>query len=134
MNRRRITLLLTLLAVETVLIAWCINKRIGRPTPPRLPADGMVDVETARDFQRLWSLAENPERGDWLALGQAFAVYGFFPQADQCLQQAIQLEPESANNWFWSGLVLNRLGQTTRSTRQLIQAARLDPMESLRYE
>jgi tetratricopeptide (TPR) repeat protein len=128
MNRRRITLLLTVLAIETVLIAWCINKRIGRPTPPRLPADGMVDAETARDFQRLWILAENPGRGDWLALGQAFAVYGFFPQADQCLKQAIQLEPDSANNWFWSGLVLNRLGQTTRSTRQLIQAARLDPV------
>jgi hypothetical protein len=30
MNRRRITLLLTQLAIETVLIACCTNKRIGR--------------------------------------------------------------------------------------------------------
>ena len=126
MRRSRIILLIVLLGIDVAVFGWCIFERTSRPAPPRPPAAGMVDAETARDFRRLWVLAENPGPGDLLALGQAYAVYGFFPEADQCLEQAITLRPESAANWFWSGLVLNRLGQTARSTERLLEAARLD--------
>jgi len=135
MRRRRLILLIVLLGIDVVVFGWCILERTGRPAPPRPPAKGMVDSETARDFQRLWVLAENPGPGDLLALGQAYAVYGFFPEADQCLERAIALEPPSADNLFWSGLVLNRLGQTARSTERLLEAARLDPdrVDECRY-
>jgi len=135
MRRPRIILLIVLLGIDVGVFGWCISERTGRPAPPPPPAAGMVDAETARDFQRLWVLANSPGPGDLLALGQAYAVYGIFPEADQCLEQTIALRPESADNWFWSGLVLNRLGQTTRSTERLLEAARLDPdrVDECRY-
>ncbi len=135
MRRRRLILLTVLLGIDVVFFGWCILERTSRPAPPRPPAEGIVDSETARDFQRLWVLAENPGPADMLALGQAYAVYGFFPEADQCLERAIALRPEAAANWFWSGLVLNRLGQTARSTERLLEAARLDPdrVDECRY-
>ncbi len=125
MNRLRLGLTV-LLVVEVTACGTAIVGHMNRPVPPRPPVARMVDAETAGHFEDLWKQFENPQRGDWLMLGQAFSVYGFFPEADQCLRQATQVEPQSADNWFWRGLVQNRLGQTSESTSQLRRASQLD--------
>ena len=58
--------------------------------------------------------------------GDGIYAMGFFPEADRCLGRATQLAPQSADTLFWSGLVLNRLGQTSRSTEHLTRVAGLD--------
>jgi len=128
MSRLHSKLLLTVvLVIESVVSGWAVSGKLSRPVPPRPPVALLVDTETARDFRKLRAAADTPgQSDDWLALGQAFAVYGFFPEADRCLGRATQLDPQSANNLFWWGLVLNRLGQTTRSTAQLSPVAGLD--------
>ena len=99
MNRLRLGLTV-LLVVEVTACGTAIVGHMNRPVPPRPPVARMVDAETAGHFEDLWKQFENPQRGDWLMLGQAFSVYGFFPEADQCLRQATQVEPQSADNWF----------------------------------
>jgi tetratricopeptide (TPR) repeat protein len=120
-------LLVIVLGIETVVSGWAIVGQLRRPAPPHPPVASLVDAETSRHFRELWSAADTSgQSDDWLALGQAFAVYGFFPEAERCLGQARQLAPHSVDTLFWSGLVMNRLGQTTRSTKHLSEAARRD--------
>ena len=125
MNRLRLGLTVLLMA-EVAACGTAIVGHMNRPVPPRPPVARIVDAETARHFEELWQQFDNPQPGDWLMLGQAFSVFGFFPEADQCLRQATQVEPQSADNWFWRGLVQNRLGQTSESTSQLGRASQLD--------
>ena len=128
MSRLRPKLLLLIaLGIEAVVFGQAIYEQLSRPAPPRPPVELLVDTETAADFRKLWTAADAAGQSeDWLALGQAFAVYGFFPEADRCLGRARQLAPQSVDTLFWSGLVLNRLGQTTRSTEHLSRVAGLD--------
>lgn len=121
-------LLIIVLGIEAIVLGSIVFNRLGRPAPPRPPVALLVDTETAQHFEKLWTAADvSGQSNDWQTLGQAFAVYGFFPEASQCLARAAELDDRSADNLFWRGLVLNRLGQTTRSTRQLAPAAQLDP-------
>ena len=128
MSRLRPKLLLIIaLGIEAVVFGWAIYGQLSRPAPPHPPVALLVDTETAEDFRKLWAAADASGLSeDWLTLGQAFAVYGFFPEADRCLGRATQLAPQSADTLFWSGLVLNRLGQTSRSTEHLTRVAGLD--------
>ena len=128
MNRLRPKLLLIIaLGIEAVVFGQAVYEQLSRPAPPRPPVELLVDTETAADFRKLWTAADAAGQSeDWLALGQAFAVYGFFPEAERCLGRARQLAPQSVDTLFWSGLVMNRLGQTTRSTKHLSEAARRD--------
>ena len=120
-------LLVIVLGIETVVSGWALVGPLRRPAPPHPPVASLVDAETSRHFRELWSAADTSgQSDDWLALGQAFAVYGFFPEAERCLGQARQLAPHSVDTLFWSGLVMNRLGQTPRSTKHLSEAARRD--------
>ena len=119
--------LVILLAAEAALLGTSLGRRLARPAPPRPQLARLVDSWTARSFEeRLQPQAGQDRPEAWLELGQACAVYGFFPEADLCLGRAAELDPDSFDNWFWWGLVLNRLGRTTESTERLTRAIELN--------
>ena len=123
MTKRATTLLKIVLAIEFIGLGAVISSRLLRPQPPWPRVAELVDTATADDFVQLREQAASTDQpGAWLALGQAYSVHGFFPEADLCLGRAAALDPGTPDHWFWWGVTLNRLGLTRGSSEKLQMA------------
>lgn len=121
MTRTR-RLLTWILVIELLVTSGLAIRRTSRPTPPRVEAGQLVDSITDDDFRRLEQAARDGSGPEWRELATAYAVYGFFPDAEACCRHAAQLRPSSFEIQYLWGIVLNRLGRTGESNDRLQRA------------
>ncbi|MFP6768140.1 MAG: tetratricopeptide repeat protein [Planctomycetaceae bacterium] len=120
MRTRR--LLTWILILELVVTGGLVIRRTSRSDPPRIDAEQLVDSITDDDFRRLEDAARDGGGREWRELATAYAVYGFFPDAEACCRHAAQLDPSSFEIHYLWGIVLNRLGRMAESNDRLQRA------------
>ena len=104
-----VRLLMVLLAVELGYCGYLIADRMARPLPV-LPAAENIDSRLMTDFQELARQAESGSSKEWVRLGQAFLGQGFYSYAENCFQQARQMDPHDVLAQASYAFCLDRTG------------------------
>ena len=112
-----VRLLMVLLAVELGYCGYLIADRMARPLPV-LPAAENIDSRLMTDFQELARQAESGSNKEWVRLGQAFLGQGFYSYAENCFQQARQMDPHDVLAQASYAFCLDRTGRMQASTRE----------------
>ncbi len=125
-----VRLLLILLVVELGFCGYMVTQRLSRPVPV-FPAFELSDSLLKEDLLALAQEAEKGGSREWINLGEAFLGQGFYSYAENCFQQAIKLDPQSALAQASYAFCLERTGQTQKSTREYHKLSELKPARSL---
>jgi len=121
----RVTLPAVLIALELLAGGAAIGWRLSRPTPPEVNWS-RLDPATAEDLQELRSRVGRSS-ANWLQLGEAYLAFGFLPEAEATLAEALSLEPDSFDIRYARGYTLQRLGRLDEAIDQLQLAAQVAP-------
>jgi tetratricopeptide (TPR) repeat protein len=115
---RRDWVLVALIVCELAAGSVFYALRRARPVPPAADLSGIDPLGAAevRDLVENCRAAE-----DWARLGEAYTVYGFFPEAEACYRQAAEIEP-TAPRAFAAAFALERLGRTGEANTEYERA------------
>ncbi len=117
-------LLVLLVLAELVGTGVFIGWHGSRPSPPT-PDLSRLPLSTAADLKRLQEAARTARPDAWRELGEAFLAYGYFVEAEVCLQHAATRDSNNfaaAYGWAYS---LDRMGRTREAHHRFQVAARL---------
>lgn len=110
------------LAIEITGAAVFIVTWLREPIPPR-PDLSHYHPATSDEIRSLENeVLGNGRAENWLALGRMYLYFGLFPEAEYCCQQAAYLDANSFAAFYWWGVALNQLGETSQAIEQFRHA------------
>ncbi|MBD3675734.1 MAG: tetratricopeptide repeat protein [Planctomycetaceae bacterium] len=111
---RIVVLLWFVLLVESFVCGRAVWQRANRVEPPSV-ALSELDLDTARELQKLQQDTEFGSAENWKHLAEAYLGEGYFPQAEQTFQQAISLNPADEQALYGQAFCLERMGRMERA-------------------
>lgn len=117
-----VRVLLIVIAAELILGIYWVGQRAVRPAPPSVDLS-RLDPLTTEDLTELQNAARDGGARQWRELGEAYLGNGYYQAAEQCLHQAVQLDPRDIQSAYARGFCLERMGQTSEAIQVLQQVA-----------
>ena len=116
-------MLAVVIAIELAVGGYHVIQRLSHPGPPLADLSGLDPVAT-EELRALTAHCETTEQ--WRKLGEAYLSLGFYPEAEACLRQASQLDPNGADLAFKHAFALERIGKLEDANGKYEAAARLN--------
>ena len=117
--------LVVVVAAELAVGFVLLRSRPGRVEPP-LADLTLLDAVTAAEIRSLHqAVIRDASPGGWRRLGEAYAAFGYFPEAEACCRRAVELDPNSFAAHDWHGVALNQVGRTEDAIEAFERAAAL---------
>lgn len=120
---RMLTRLLQMcIAIEILVSVFFVVAWLRDPVPSRSDL-AHFHPATADEIRLLEeSVRENGTADNWLTLGKAYLATGFFPHGEYCCDQAARNDTASFEAFYWWGVALNQLGETSQAIEKFRQA------------
>ncbi len=108
--------------IEMIGAAVFIVVWLREPIPPR-PDLSHYHSATSDEIRALEEKVFDEGTADnWLALGKMYLLFGLFPEAEYSCRQAARLDSNSFAAFYWWGVALNQIGQTSQAIEKFRQA------------
>jgi tetratricopeptide (TPR) repeat protein len=117
-------------ATAQALLAWCLTLRVAQGWVGSMEEEAKEGLEAAR---LAINAAENDPEPLWFS-GYAYAYFGGDLEGGlRLIEQALELDPNAAQAWVFSGWINMYLGKAERSVEHFQQAMRLNPLDPAAY-
>ncbi len=118
-------LLWVCVAIEMIVAAVFIVGWIGEPIPPRPDLTHCHPATTAQIREQQKQVFEEPSAHNWFALGKTYLLFGHFQEAEYCCRRAAEADPNQFLTFYWWGIALNQIGETSQAIERFRQALSL---------